>query len=86
MPNRCLPHGNCSTDADCGSAAYCSPSLLLGDTCNPTNIAFYCHTSNDECVDDSQCTQGYCLYDAAKKHWRCNERHACDGGAAFTCD
>jgi len=84
-PNRCLPRGDCATDADCGADGYCSPSLLLGDTCNPLNIAYYCHTQSDECVDDFQCSQGNCLYDHAKQHWRCNAYPGCDGGVSSTC-
>jgi hypothetical protein len=81
--NRCLPRGDCLVDADCGATRYCSPSMLLGDTCDVQNIAYYCHTPGDECVDDFQCSQGYCLFDPSKKHWRCNEYPGCDGGVIF---
>ncbi len=81
--NRCLPRGDCLIDSDCGEAGYCSPSMLLGDTCDTENLAYYCHTPSDECVDDFQCSEGYCLFDPAKKHWRCNAYPGCDGGVTF---
>jgi hypothetical protein len=37
-------------------------------------VGYYCHTSKDQCVDDSDC-QGVgfpgCLYDPSAGYWRC---------------
>lgn len=85
LKNRCAPKGDCATDADCGTGGYCSPSLLLGDTCNPTNTAFYCHTAQDECANDSDCTGGHCIYQPTDKSWTCKPYPGCDGGPAPTC-
>jgi hypothetical protein len=72
--NACLP-GNCQVDADCGSGGYCSPTF--GDCGNYSGvIAYYCHTPNDACVDDSECTnaevpRGYCMYRPERGYWVC---------------
>jgi hypothetical protein len=64
--------GSCRIDADC-KGSYCSPSP--GD-CGPGwgRSGWFCHTPNDECVDDSDCTkqgEGYCWFDARAAHWAC---------------
>ena len=85
MRNRCVPRGDCRVDTDCGAGGFCSPSPLLGDTCDRNNVAYSCHTPADECVDDFQCASGYCLFDPAMKHWRCNPYPGCDGGVTPAC-
>lgn len=72
--NVCLP-GNCRTDADCGSAGYCSPTM--GDCGNYSGvIGYYCHTPEDTCLDDTDCNSGaigpgYCMYRPELAHWAC---------------
>ncbi|HVR00933.1 MAG TPA: hypothetical protein VMT47_02275 [Polyangia bacterium] len=46
--------GNCRVDHDCGAGGYCSPSL--GSCGNYGGVVgYYCHTTKDTCVDDSDC-------------------------------
>ena len=65
--NSCLS-AECRVDADCGAGLYCSPSLVL---C--TFRVYTCHTPNDTCADDSDCSPGFgtCNYDSGAGHWRC---------------
>jgi hypothetical protein len=69
--NACLS-GNCRTDAECGSG-YCSPSF--GDCGGYSGvIGYYCHTPEDTCVDDTDCSEsgaGYCMYRPEVAHWAC---------------
>jgi hypothetical protein len=76
--NTCVP-GNCRVDADCGAGGYCSPTPAL--PCNVDGrapfcqaVGYYCHTTRDQCVDDSDC-QGVgfpgCLFDPSVGYWRC---------------
>ncbi len=76
--NVCLSQGNCRVDADCGPGGYCSPTL--GD-CGDYGgvVGYYCHTSTDECIDDSDCGaqpgtfgQPYCAYSPAAGRWKCS--------------
>jgi hypothetical protein len=35
---------------------------------------YFCHTCNDECLNDSDCnggTVGYCAYKVSAAHWVC---------------
>ena len=69
--NACYTEGNCLTDADCGPG-YCSPTRY----CLQRGFdGYYCHTPQDECIDDSDCqtvdTNGVCAYDAAVGRWIC---------------
>jgi hypothetical protein len=66
--NRCFA-GNCHVDSDCGSSGYCSPSTTACTILPPS--AFYCHTCEDECVDDSDCDVGVCQYQPTVGHWKC---------------
>lgn len=78
--NVCLP-GNCQTDADCGENGFCSPSFgSCGDYSGV--VAYYCHTCEDECVDDSDCADmgdgsgwgdPYCMYNETVGHWTCSD-------------
>jgi hypothetical protein len=70
----CLSVGNCLTDADCGggSYSYCSPSM--GWDCGGYHSidGFHCHTPNDTCIDDTDCTgANYCNYDVYQGKWQC---------------
>src|SRR5215471_12809515 len=66
-PNVCVVGGNCAVDADCGPRGYCSPGGFEGFCSTPM---YFCHTANDTCIDDSDCTRvgagplRACNYDA----------------------
>jgi hypothetical protein len=71
--NRCSSPG-CQVDADC-PGSWCSPTL--GSCGNYGGIQNYsCHSAQDECVDDTDCTGGgagsYCMYDPQVTHWICS--------------
>lgn len=78
LGNSCVP-GNCRVDADCGSGGYCSPSPALPCNMNGSDqycqgVGYYCHTAQDQCVDDSDCQgAGFpgCVYDPPSGHWQC---------------
>jgi hypothetical protein len=74
--NRCLP-SNCRVDADCGPGGYCSPTV--SSECGPFygTVGWYCHTKQDECIDDVDCpaTDGakpYCAYQSEVGRWTCD--------------
>ncbi|MEP7051035.1 MAG: hypothetical protein ABJB12_11810 [Pseudomonadota bacterium] len=82
--NTCPTQGNCRVDADCGPKGYCSPSLV-GDSCT-CQIAsacdgpcedgcmhgYFCHVSQDTCIDDSDCRDGLlCAFDTIGNHFEC---------------
>jgi hypothetical protein len=76
--NVCIS-GNCLTDADCG-VNYCSPSL--GDCGAYGGVSYYyCHTAEDECVDDADCGgsgmpgEPYCAYSHLAGQWRCSDQY-----------
>jgi hypothetical protein len=65
--NRCLGGSSCRVDADCGFGGYCSPSKF-GQWCG----SYYCcHTPDDKCVDDSDCTGVGCNFDTKVGYWAC---------------
>jgi len=73
--NACMG-GNCQTDADCGPGGWCSPSYgECGDYSGV--VAYYCHTPEDECVNDSDCggPGSYCWFDPTVAHWACSNSH-----------
>jgi hypothetical protein len=71
-PNVCgSTKSNCRVDADCGSGGYCSPSESSDTFCFSASLTYFCHTSSDECIDDTDCTNGSCNYDTSSKHWKC---------------
>ena len=76
--NVCVP-SNCKVDTDCGANGYCSPSYGSCGTFGGEYGGVYCHTANDECVNDSDCTgngetsgPGYCAFDTTKAAWACS--------------
>jgi len=75
-PNHCMG-GDCQVDADCGPGGYCSPTF--GECGNYSGeIAYYCHTPDDECIDDGDCGDNewsYCAYNPAAGHWACSDSH-----------
>jgi hypothetical protein len=75
--NTCLP-GNCRVDADCGPGGYCSPAHGTND-CGGVN-GYYCHTPQDQCIDDSDCAgQGFdvCSWSAQANRWECQMAAIC---------
>lgn len=72
--NRCVP-SDCRTDADCPAGA-CSPTLgSCGDYSGVEG--YYCHTPEDDCVNDADCGplggQFYCAYNPAAARWQCSD-------------
>jgi len=80
-PNRCVP-AECSTDADCGPGSFCSPSPR--DWMYPTYVVagYFCHTPDDECIDDRDCDppdafSRLCSFDISARRWRCMRGEYC---------
>jgi hypothetical protein len=72
--NSCLA-SNCRNDGDCNGRG-CSPTRAesCGNMGGP--VGFYCHTSHDECTNDTECKDGdhtgLCVYQATVGHWACS--------------
>jgi hypothetical protein len=66
-PNVCLTLSNCRVDSDCGPGGYCSLSM------EGIVSAYYCHTPNDTCSNDSDCPMDRpaCTFDMSSGHWAC---------------
>jgi hypothetical protein len=82
--NTCVP-GNCRVDSDCGSGGYCSPSLN-SMSCGEGVGGYYCHTPNDQCIDDTDCSSGnglpsVCTYSTTSGRWECTALPVCAGVA-----
>jgi hypothetical protein len=76
--NVCLA-GNCRTDADCGSAGYCSPSNVPG--CGPNWwYGYFCHTANDTCTNDTDCPGPNGICATYGNAWHCYPSPCADGG------
>jgi hypothetical protein len=76
--NTCV-QGNCRVDSDCGTNGYCSPAdntMSCGSL-----LGYYCHTSADQCIDDSDCSSmsGFqvCTYVATSSRWECKTQGLC---------
>ena len=71
--------GNCRIDADCGAAKYCSPSHGTSGCGGVTG--YFCHTSSDQCTDDSDCSGGggsqVCAWSSANNRWTCQQQLLC---------
>jgi hypothetical protein len=67
--------GSCKVDSDCGPKGFCSPSF---GSCGAYGgiQGYFCHTSSDTCVDDSDCQEGgvagYCMFQVTAKKWECS--------------
>jgi hypothetical protein len=70
--NHCVP-SNCRVDADCGPGGWCSPTFSAS-LCGVVG-GYYCHTSRDTCVNDSDCVDGgvgfACGFDTTVGYWSC---------------
>jgi hypothetical protein len=74
--NTCV-QGNCRVDTDCGVGGYCSPAY---DTMSCGGLlGYYCHTSSDMCINDSDCSSKgpdeVCTY--LSGHWACSMQKLC---------
>lgn len=77
--------GNCSVDGDCdvgSSKGYCSPTYGLACGAFTGTIGWYCHTKDDDCVDDADCKgkpgksgNGYCAWSPEASKWVCGYGH-----------
>ena len=68
--NTCVG-GDCHVDANCGPGGYCSPSY---NTMGCGGLAgYYCHTPNDQCIDDADCgsSGNVCVYVTSTSRWQC---------------
>jgi hypothetical protein len=75
--NTCKP-GNCRVDSDCGPGGYCSPSH--GTTGCGGLTGYYCHTTADTCVDDTDCSGSgadVCAWSMSATHWECQQQQLC---------
>jgi hypothetical protein len=70
--NLCVPAG-CHIDADCGAGGSCSPSVGDCGTFYGTQL-YACHSSDDECGSDADCSDGYCEFNPAVSHWTCGNQ------------
>jgi len=69
--NACL-RGNCRTDGDCGPGGFCSPASEGPCAEGAGLVAYYCHTPQDECLDEDDCNgAGLCGYDEGLSRWTC---------------
>jgi hypothetical protein len=63
--------GNCSVDSECDSG-YCSPSLSWACPNFPDTAGYFCHTPEDECVNNLECgSQAKCVFAPKEKRWMC---------------
>jgi hypothetical protein len=77
--NTCVP-SNCSVDTDCGANGFCSPSYGTCGSFGGEYGGIYCHTPQDTCINDSDCTtingtpneSGYCAYSTEVGAWTCS--------------
>jgi hypothetical protein len=76
--NHCVP-SNCRLDADCGPGGWCSPTSFTM-SCGGIG-GYYCHTPQDQCVNDSDCADAgifdVCAFDTTLGHWRCMVQGVC---------
>jgi hypothetical protein len=68
--NICVP-SNCRVDVDCGPGGFCSPTVDFSCGSFYGLAGYYCHTANDQCTNDSDCTQGDCRYSPQTGYWVC---------------
>lgn len=73
VDNFCI-QGNCRVDSDCGKGGYCSPSGAW------SVVGYYCHTPQDTCTNDNECTsqncsgdpgEPRCVYSSSAGRWQC---------------
>jgi hypothetical protein len=75
--NTCV-QGNCRVDSDCGANGYCSPSYDV-NSCGSL-AGYYCHTPEDQCVNDTDCPANgseLCAYAATDGRWECHQQEFC---------
>jgi hypothetical protein len=64
-------------DADCGAGGFCSPVF---ENCSNVPLGYFCHTSRDSCLDDSDCAgrtgsifDPVCTFDTVDRIWECEK-------------
>jgi hypothetical protein len=57
----------CNQDSDCTKGA----NGRCGDFFPLPSVYYYCHTPDDTCTDDSDCTGVGCNFDTKKGYWAC---------------
>jgi hypothetical protein len=70
----CVP-ARCRVDSNCGAGGFCSPTLSTFCGLRNGVQGYECHTPNDECTTDAQCTDGgggYCAFQPTLGHWACS--------------
>lgn len=76
--NHCVP-GNCRVDADCGVGGWCSPTYTTSG-CGSVG-GYYCHTPQDQCVNDSDCADAgsfyVCAFETNIGYWSCVMQALC---------
>jgi hypothetical protein len=40
--------------------------------CDVCGHGYFCHTKDDDCIDDSDCGDGTCNYDKFEGRWSCS--------------
>jgi hypothetical protein len=68
--NVCVP-SNCRVDGDCGLGGFCSPTTDLSCGAFYGVTGYYCHTVNDQCINDTDCAAGTCRYSPQVGYWVC---------------
>lgn len=70
LGHHCVGTGNCRVDADCGANGFCSPSY--GWDRRSGSEGYFCHTPNDQCIDDSDCPNSApCHFNQQSARWEC---------------
>jgi hypothetical protein len=73
-PSVVNPYCACVSTKLCDDSSHCYAGKMevpcaCGDACGH---GYYCHTAQDECVDDEDCRPGTtCNYDRLEKRWTC---------------
>ena len=71
--NVCMA-GNCRVDSDCGNGGSCSPAHLCAAAVG-VGIGYYCHTNEDQCVNDSDCSmRDVCTWSSVDSRWECRQQ------------
>jgi hypothetical protein len=74
-PSQLIANCFCPVTALCDDSGQCfigtTPApCVCGDACGH---GYFCHTANDTCNDDADCTQGTCNYNWVDESWSCSD-------------
>jgi hypothetical protein len=71
--NQCVP-AECRSDSDCNG--YPCGLSDKAERCADRQAGFFCHSSNDECTQSSDCdTPANCIYEPSSQRWTCRPYH-----------